>query len=111
VLSHSIANRYTLSACSNRVCCVLDIGACDDSTARQQQSTTDTEVGVRAFERICQQLYLCQILLFFAYKICLDVHPSKRKRTVSLRLCFNAFFREQIDFAAREAVDKSSILT
>jgi hypothetical protein len=35
MLSHSIADRYTLSACSNRVCCVLDIGTGDDSAARQ----------------------------------------------------------------------------
>jgi hypothetical protein len=68
VLSHSIADRYTLSACSNRVCCVLDIGARDDSTARQQQSTTDAEVGVGAFEMCVSSYIFTQSYFSFAYQ-------------------------------------------
>jgi hypothetical protein len=90
MLSHSIANRYTLSACSDRVCCVLDIGACDDSTARQKQSATNAEVGVRAFEMsVSFYTYRKPLFLIESY-VEVTSHPSKHKRTVSFCLCLNA---------------------
>lgn len=44
MLRHSISNRNSLRASSNRIRSVLDIGACDDSTARQKQCAADVEV-------------------------------------------------------------------
>jgi hypothetical protein len=92
MLSHSIANRYTLSACSDRVCCVLDIGACDDSTARQKQSATNAEVGVRAFEMSVSFILIESRTPLFLIESYVEVtsHPSKHKRTVSFCLCLNA---------------------
>ena len=50
MLRHSIANRDSLRASSNRIRGILDISACHNGTAGQEQSTADVEVGVRAFE-------------------------------------------------------------
>ena len=49
MLGHSIANRDSLGACSNGICCILDVGAGDDGAAGQEQSAADVEVGVGAF--------------------------------------------------------------
>jgi hypothetical protein len=48
MLSHSRTNRNSLGAGSNGVGSVLDIGSRHDGAARQQQSATDVEFGVRA---------------------------------------------------------------
>jgi hypothetical protein len=84
MLSHSIANRYTLSACSDRVCCVLDIGACDDSTARQKQSATNAEVGVRAFEMSVSFYTYRKPYSSFSYReLCRSDFTSKQTQTYS----------------------------
>jgi hypothetical protein len=49
VLRHSIANRDSLSACSNGIRGILDVGAGDDGAAGEEQSAADVEVGVGAF--------------------------------------------------------------
>lgn len=49
VLRHSIANRDSLGAGSNRIRGILDVGAGDDGAAGQEQSAADVEVGVWAF--------------------------------------------------------------
>jgi hypothetical protein len=53
MLRHSIANRDSLRACSNRIRGILNVGAGDDGAAGQEQSAADMEVGVWAFEVIC----------------------------------------------------------
>ena len=37
------------------------------------------------------------------------LRANGRRRTVSLRLCFNACFGEFVDFCGRQAVDQSSV--
>ena len=49
VLRHSIANRDSLSAGSNGIRGILDVGAGDDGAAGQEQGAADVEVGVWAF--------------------------------------------------------------
>lgn len=49
VLRHSIADRDSLCAGSNRIRGILDVGASDDGAAGQEQSAADVEVGVWAF--------------------------------------------------------------
>ncbi len=49
VLRHSIANRDSLGAGSNRIRGILDVGAGDDGAAGQKQSAADVEFGVWAF--------------------------------------------------------------
>ena len=48
VLSHSRSNRHPLSASSNGIRGVLDIGSRHDGAAGQQQSTADVELRVGA---------------------------------------------------------------
>ena len=49
MLRHSIANRDSLRACSNRIRGILDVGAGDDGAAGQEQGAANVEVGVWAF--------------------------------------------------------------
>ena len=53
VLRHGIADCDSLSACSNRIRGILDVGAGDNDAAGQEQSAADMEVGVRAFRIVC----------------------------------------------------------
>lgn len=56
MLRHSIPNRDSLRACSNRIRGILDVGAGDDGAAGQEQGAADVEVGVGAFLGMMCQL-------------------------------------------------------
>jgi hypothetical protein len=83
MLRHSIANRDSLRACSNRIRGIFDVGTGDDGAAGQEQGAADVEVGVWAFW--VDVLATRDVVIFYRLRPVDDVsgYASKRRRTVS----------------------------